>query len=291
MISNEGMNPRNLTFSQAQGYEEIPGPLALEQLNRQARIRLWDLLSDSAWTTLDGILQNRLWRGQWYEIFLALHRDFFIQPMDEFPGSPDPLSQYYRTGILDELPFNQVFDIFQIIMRHPSCPTSFVMNVAGIFERCQLAYVVDTERPPTILPAATREEGEALLSALTEFREAGLHGTETHLRKGAESVNQGDWPGAVRESIHAVESVARQLDPGASTLGPALTSLEKNGHLHPALKEAFSKLYGYTSDEKGIRHSLLADATSPAGRDEALFMLGACASFASYLWRRHYTES
>ena len=211
--------------------------------------------------------------------------------MDEFPDSTDSLIHLYRTLILDELPFNNVFDLFQIIMRHPYCPTSFTTNVAGIFERCQLAYVVDTEHPATILPAATKQEGEAFINALTEFREAGLQGTETHLRKAAELVNQGDRAGAVRESIHAVESVARQLDPNASTLAPALTSLEKSGHLHPALKEAFSKLYGYTSDEKGIRHSLLATETSAAGQDEALFMLGACASFASYRWRRHRTGS
>ena len=92
--------------------------------------------------------------------------------------------------------------------------------------------------------------------------------------------------------MHAVESVARLLDPGASkTLGPALASLEKSGHLHPALKDAFSKLYGYTSDEEGIRHSLVFQSQSPAGRDEAVFMLGACASFASYLWRRHQAGS
>ena len=291
MTDNEGLNPRNLTFSQAQGYEEIPCPLALEVLNQEARIKLWDLLSDSAWSSYDGFLLNRQLHGQWHAIFQALHRDFFIQPMDEFPDSTGSLIQLYRTGILDELPFNKVFDLFQMVMRHPYCPTSFTTNVAGIFERCQLAYVVDTEHPATILPAATRQEGKALINALTEFREAGLQGTETHLRQAAELINRGDWPGAVRESIHAVESVARQLDPGASTLGPALTSLEKHGHLHPALKEAFSKLYGYTSDEKGIRHSLLATAKSPAGQDEALFMLGACASFASYLWRRHRTGS
>ena len=86
--------------------------------------------------------------------------------------------------------------------------------------------------------------------------------------------------------------MARQLAPDASsTLGPALTSLEETGRLHPALKKAFSNLYGYASDEEGIRHSLIDDAASPAGQDEAVFMLGACASFASYLWRKHRTGS
>ena len=109
-----------------------------------------------------------------------------------------------------------------------------------------------------------------------------------HLRRASECINAGDWAGSVRESIHSVESVARQLDSGAAkTLEPALKSLEKRGALHTALKDAFSKLYGYTSDEQGIRHALLDQPEANVGIDEAVFMLGACASFASYLWRKH----
>ena len=81
--------------------------------------------------------------------------------------------------------------------------------------------------------------------------------------------------------------MARQLAPRAEkTLKPALASLEKRGALHPALKEAFGTLYGYTSNEQGIRHSLLHRSDANVGMDEAVFMLGACASFASYLWRK-----
>ncbi len=147
---------------------------------------------------------------------------------------------------------------------------------------------IGTTPPPTVLPAATAEEGRTVVDALGTLRQAGLNGSAAHLRAAAERINAGDWAGSVRESIHAVESVARQLDPeAAQTLGPALDSLEKRGALHPALKVAFSTLYGYTSDEQGIRHALLDRTDAQVGRDEAVFMLGACASFASYLWRKH----
>ena len=58
ITDNEGLNPRNLTFSQAQGYKELPGPLALEELSYEARVKLWDLLCDSAWTPNDGFFRN-----------------------------------------------------------------------------------------------------------------------------------------------------------------------------------------------------------------------------------------
>ena len=286
MTENSALDPRKLSFSQAQGYEPIPGPLALGELSDEARRKLWDLLALYAWASDD-------LGASWYGIFLSLHRDFWERPIDEFRWNEDTLAKLYKNEILNSLPFNKIFDLFQMVMRHRDCPRAFTSGIASVFKECRLAYVVDTKRPATILPAATKQEGEAIIGAIKELREAGLHGAETHLKKAGELVNEGDWPGAVRESINAVESVARQLDPKSSnTLPGALKSLQKSsGRLHPALKGGFEKLYSYTSDAEGIRHALLTNATSPAGKDEAVFMLGACASFASYLWRRHQTGS
>ena len=184
--------------------------------------------------------------------------------------------------------FNKVFDLIQFVIRHPKCPSAFSKQMKATFVECRLAYTIDMERPPTIIPAVTPDEGAAVVESLRQLREAGLDASAAHLRDASGCINASDWAGAVRESIHAVESVARQLDPAASsTLGPALDSLKRRGRLHPALRKAFSELYGYTSDEQGIRHSRLDQTKAGVGQDEAVFMLGACASFASYLWRKH----
>lgn len=70
-------------------------------------------------------------------------------------------------------------------------------------------------------------------------------------------------------------------------LEPALTSLECHVLLHPVLKNAFGALYAYTSNKQGDRHALLNRTDAQVGQDEAVFMLGACASFASHLSRKH----
>ena len=291
MTGDQESDPRNLTFSQAQGYEPIPAPLALGELSKEARIKLWDLLIIVAWRPSPGIPVS-YWTTDdyWKEVFLMLHREFLMRPRDEFSDRASVLVGIYKPAILGGLPFSNVFDLFQMMMRHENCPTYFIDAVATVFRQCRLAYVVDVNQPVTILPAVTPQEGEALVESIKELREAGLSGSVVHLRNAGARVNGGDWPGAVRESIHAVESVARLLAPDANTLSPALAELERGGQLHPALKEAFSRLYGYTSDEEGIRHPLIENAESPVGQDEAVFMLGACASFSSYLWRRHQAE-
>ena len=293
MTENEGLNPRKLTFSQAQGYEPFTGPLALEQINEEARIKLWDLLAFTACSRFrTGLWFWKSGNHQWISIFRMLHSEFLVKPLDEFSADANGQLVLYRHLILDSLSFNRVFDLFQLIMRDPNCPTFFPSAVAAVFEKSRLAYVVDVENPVTILPAVTHQEGEALIESIRELRQAGLHGAETHLKKAGESVIEGDWPGAVRESIHAVESVARQLAPRSSkSLKLALDSLENRGRIHPALREAIDKLYGYTSGEEGIRHPLIEATESPVGRDEAVFMLGACASFSSYLWRKYQATS
>ena len=66
-----------------------------------------------------------------------------------------------------------------------------------------------------------------------------------------------------------------------ATLGEALKVLERKRQLHPALKDGFSKLYGYTSDEDGIRHAML-DEPNITQADAKYFLLS-CTSFINYL--------
>ena len=154
------------------------------------------------------------------------------------------------------------------------------------FEEQAAAYWLDTsKRPYKFFPRSSMEQGYAVQQALKTIEEGNIPGASAHLRKAAEHINARQYADSIADSVHAVESVARQISPKeAKTLGPALDSLENADVIkHKALKEAFSKLYGYTNDEQGIRHPLLDKDSAEVGLDEAMFMFGACASFAAYL--------
>ena len=92
-----------------------------------------------------------------------------------------------------------------------------------------------------------------------------------------------DYKNCIKESISAVESICQIITGNSkATLGDALKRLEEEKKIHPALKGAFTKLYGYTSDEGGIRHAeglLESDVTF----EEAKFMLVACSAFINYM--------
>lgn len=93
-----------------------------------------------------------------------------------------------------------------------------------------------------------------------------------------------DYANSVKESITAVEAMCRRLVGNEkATLGDALAQIGKKGIvIHGALREAFSKLYGYTSDADGIRHAngVGGQQTTMA---EAQFMLVSCSAFINYL--------
>ena len=88
---------------------------------------------------------------------------------------------------------------------------------------------------------------------------------------------------SIKESISAVEAVARLIanDPDLKTLSPALRALEEEIDLHPALRVGFDRLYGFTSDEDGIRHAMMEE--SDLESEDARFMLVACSAFVNYL--------
>jgi hypothetical protein len=64
-------------------------------------------------------------------------------------------------------------------------------------------------------------------------------------------------------------------------LSPALDAIEAKTTLHSALKEAFKKLYGYTSDAQEIRHALTDEPNLDI--EDAKFMLVSCSAFVNYL--------
>jgi hypothetical protein len=94
-----------------------------------------------------------------------------------------------------------------------------------------------------------------------------------------------DFRNSIKESISAVEGACRHLTKQDNvSLGDALKILDSERPFHPAFKAALLKLYGWTSDESGIRHAI-KDADKVESAD-AQFMLVTCSAFVNYLLTR-----
>ena len=94
-----------------------------------------------------------------------------------------------------------------------------------------------------------------------------------------------DYENSIKESISAVEAICciiTNSQRGQATLGAALKRLKDNGvYIHKAMISAFENLYGYTSDQNGIRHGGIDFVN--ATEEDARYMLISCSAFINYL--------
>ena len=289
-----------LTFSQREGKAPLPEPMRLQHLSKPFRNLLWLLVDraiedsypkpiSSFGVDYDNIYKNSSF-GKLMQVYFFRVRDM---PHDEMEHSVRLHSEYLRNMILngDYHPVLTFIEFFlrEIINERVNVLASLGTKLRQLFERQDIAYIVQRiQQLPTIVPRTSTESARAIESALETVEQKGSDGAKAHLRKAAERLNAKEYADSVRESISAVESVARTIDPKASKeLRPALDSLEKARVLkHKVFKGALNKLYAYTSDEEGIRHSLLDEGAADVGLDEAVFMFGACAIFCDYLLNR-----
>ena len=114
-----------------------------------------------------------------------------------------------------------------------------------------------------------------------------FQGCKSHIKKALGFLSDRDNPdykNSIKESISAVESICQIIAQNSkATLGEALKKLEEHGvKIHEAMKKSFSSLYGYTSDEGGIRHCE-GMFESNVTFEEAKFMLVSCSAFVNYL--------
>lgn len=134
--------------------------------------------------------------------------------------------------------------------------------------------------------------GEIEITCLEEALSTQFSPVNIHLQKALQFYSDRenpDYENSIKESISAVESMCCTITgtSGAqATLGNALKHLEDSGvFLHRALKSAFEKIYGYTSDADGIRHGGIDFKNAPA--EDAKYMLISCSAFVNYLIEKY----
>lgn len=284
-------NANQLTFSQRERKVPLPEQMRLGQVPTKFRNVVWRCIDQA----ISAMIYHAPLVDDFYmeeseddipAIIWSYRFDIKLEPHDTISTSSPSTDISYSRELVLEGDYHEVITFIEYILRHEKCSPELRSSLSRAFDETVTPYLVtEIGGVHTVVPRSSLESGEATTAAIEAIDRYGMSGATIHLRKAAKQMNEADYNGSVRESIHAVESVACTIDQRANkTLRPALVSLEKAGLLkHPVLKEAFIKLYGYTNDKRGIRHSEIGKGGSNVDLDEAIFMFGACASFAAYL--------
>jgi hypothetical protein len=242
-------------FSQRIGVVEAPSVIQLETISEPLRNSIWNLL-----VSLFGGGES----GWWHIAELA-SQFFFKLPVDELPIYNNRRREWLKDHFYG-MPWYEVYD--------------FVEFVAEWYERAEVSQKYQKDQLHAIfnhlfeeelsgyrfvggelVPLSSPAEVAAIESALSTTLTTGLAGAHAHITSALRLLAKRpdpDYRNSIKESISAVEALAKQLGTSDSQgLAGALTELGKKIPLHGGLRTGLLSLYGYTSDEGGIRHAML----------------------------------
>jgi len=272
------------SFSQRKGIKPVPEVAQIGAMNEELRNSLWNALDTVFWSS-EGFIHGR--HGNYGEIenfSRILWAHYFKKPVDSRPGYGHPNR---GRQILDRIreyffncEWNEVYDLLEFLVRiycKEKPRLSDYLNQVLARELAGYKFI-----DGTLVDITDPQESQMLAEALADTR---FTPVTSHLERALNLLadrKQPDYRNSIKESISAVEAMARVVSGNPkATLGEALKVLERKGHLHPALKEGFSKLYGYTNDDDGIRHAMLEEPN--LGQSDAKYFLLSCTSFINYL--------
>lgn len=106
-----------------------------------------------------------------------------------------------------------------------------------------------------------------------------------HIKKAIQFISENgskDFKNSIKESISSVETLCSIITKNEkSSLGNLIDNLSKIKPIHPALKESIKKLYGFASDEEGIRHGK-SEEKGNVSFNEAELVLIICSGIVNY---------
>ncbi len=270
-----------LRFSERKGYKPVREEIQREKLDEKTRILLWNVFLDKIWY---GVINRHGVQAPMIKPFiLKLWDEFFEEPIDTIPRSPRDVFNIIKSYFFEPKWF-VTFDYIEFIAEN--FPNIFGANklfVEGCNEVLKRKLSVYRLIGETITEISSEEEIAELAEVLDD---KDIHKSiRVHIKTALKMLsdkNNPNFRNSIKESISAVESICRIIgEKPKATLGEALKKIEDKVEIHPALKMAFDKLYGYTSDEDGIRHSIMD--LKDIDFEDAKFMLVSCSAFINYL--------
>jgi len=128
-------------------------------------------------------------------------------------------------------------------------------------------------------PKAIAERIKSTESMITD----GFAAARTHYQKAHQYLHQHpiDEANSIKEIVSAVESIAKTVDPKASTLGDAIKRARKAGRIPSQILDVLEKFYAYANGTPLVRHGHVQTKGPDLAEAELAFFIGI--AFARYL--------
>lgn len=279
-----------VNFSERIGAVKANRNIQIDSINDELRNSLWNLFLD---------LYEHYDEKYWKKVAEYTAKFFRKVPADELPRR-DHECRYWLKEYFNSLSWYQVYDFLEFIVRNHVAMTrenlgysvgytDHKVNKDKLIRWCN--FILEMELSGyrfisgILSPISDKTEVAEIEAAINSAEKEGLCGASEHIKTAIDLLGKKpkpDFRNAIKEAISAVESVSKQIA-GSNSKGlkGALSELCKHTEIHDALKLGFLKLYGYSSNEDGIRHAILDQPN--VGFAEAKYMIVSCSAFVNFL--------
>lgn len=269
-----------MRFSQRIGKKPIKTKMQLRSMNLDLRVALWNAFQIFF---LDKVQAEYISWSNFKLFFMTLWHEFFVRPLDNlddfFPNTKGEIREWFFKCQWDE-----VYDFIEFVSKahSPVDENAFRAYCNKMLERELSGYrFVGNE----ITPITDQKELKEIQEAIANAQKTKLSGVNEHLKSALSKLSdrkKPDYRNSIKESISAVEAITQIISGNKKAkLAQALKVIEDRVGLHSALKKGFCAIYGWTSEEGGIRHAMLEK--TKCDFEDAKYMLVSCSAFINYL--------
>ncbi|MFJ2839967.1 AbiJ-NTD4 domain-containing protein [Nocardia sp. NPDC087230] len=256
-----------MRFSERHGLVPVRSVVQIESMDDALRKQLWNVTHDYYVGSFSMMARS--------DHLYAIWTDLMEREVDQFNDRrfPDEVKAWILTN-----EWYLVYDLIEafVALDHSA---NAVKAFNDVLERYLAGYRVVAGQ---VVPIADDHELSEIEVALTAQSHSVAHHLQNALRLLADRA-QPDYPNSIKESISAVEAFLAPVT-GEQTLGAAVKKLKRiGGFTHPALLDAWSKFYGWTSDENGIRHGGDSVPSELITQALARYVLISCSAFINLL--------
>lgn len=277
-----------MLFSQRRGLRPIKKTIQIDFIDEDLRNSLWNCLSQIYLRLLEEkytvvVYARRSLTSKGEPFIFKLWALYFKKPIDTVSDDTydeiyEKIREYFFTA-----PWYEVYDFIEFFAANypdEQLNKRFTEICNSVLESELSGYRFVGGKITQITPEEEISAIEKALDTPDSFK-----GPRMQIKSALDKLSNRkspDYRNSIKDSISAVEGVVRIIT-GESSFTKGLKKIEEKSkvQLHPALRQAFIKLYGYTSNAEGIRHPLLDEANLTF--TDAKFMLVSCSAFINYL--------
>lgn len=271
-------------FSERKGIKHFSDIVQVNSLNERTRNKVYSVISeifDELYVDYDGNLKDEFVEYLYKELFSKTERDIPMWGNDYY------YEEVFNTiyTIIIQYDYTDIFTFIEGIIKfldiadkvtynRYNYKNTYIKAISNVFKKENVNYRIIDGKVTDIID-------EKQINSIEETLNNPYKVVSEHYSKAIEQLySVKDYANSIKESISTVEGMCQIINGSKETLGKALNNLKIE--IHPALKSAYSNIYGYTSDENGTRHAN-GIGEKNATFEEAKYMLVSCSAFVNYL--------